>query len=837
MKNPNAFLVHNLRFTRTGQVWADFLLQGINYGLKAPKDKEEVRLLHKALIRSLPGESLLLGVASGLDPDRVVDQMMDGVDAAVCPQWWDECVATRDSLELLRPGQRIYWLSVPLPDGTGGVQLKFAAAKRVVEESLGLPAAAPSPAVVEKYRDKARQVMNGLPGVFRPVPATPAQMVWLHQHMVDRGLYQDPVVPQPEQRTAPKRGSALDPVLLDEGGQSDAGKREVRSPLKHRYVKVQSAESLDDSEASYQSLMVLSDVPDGEIPFPGGEVLGRIDETALPVDFAVRFTVRAAAEVLRRNQRALETLNEQFKQRDGEVSLGVSVLDRTADALTEYAATLEADKLEVEVQATMFLAVAAPTPEPALEQAQALATWFRDIGYKVSQPLGYQTEMWWQMQPAVASSPVTRQYAQITTSDAFAAMVPMASSHLGDRSGTLLGININNGPLLDAHTTWGPSSVVFHDPEGATDRQVSGSFAVVGELGSGKSFLLKKAAGAVLDRGGQLVINDRTAVGEYVQWATSLIDPQIVDVGDPCWSLDPLRVFGPLTGSRVAQSFLTPLLNVPPTSPQGVLLSEVLDPSYLSAHRIGSLGELVSHLSEGCQVEGASEMARLMGVFARKDLGRVIFDPHIRPLDVTASALVFRTHGLQLPKRDELDKEHLFRQLSLEKIFGRAMFALIASIARLVCFADTERLGVFLVDEAHAVTSSPEGTAELLDHIRDGRKHRASLLLGSHDPVEDFPSDALRGLIPFRILMRHRDRTLAQNGLKWLGLDPDDDTLVELITHNTSPELGGQIPDYRRGECLIRDAAGNIGRVKILPPALKARDQAARTGGAKDVAA
>ena len=100
------------------------------------------------------------------------------------------------------------------------------------------------------------------------------------------------------------------------------------------------------------------------------------------------------------------------------------------------------------------------------------------------------------------------------------------------------------------------------------------------------------------------------------------------------------------------------------------------------------------------------------------------------------------------------------------------MYALTAALARSICFRDPHVFGLFVVDETHSVTISPEGAAEILAFVRDGRKHRAAVALGSHDPEADFGSDTLRGLIPVRILMRHSDPVLAARGLRWLDLDP-----------------------------------------------------------------
>jgi hypothetical protein len=207
----------------------------------------------------------------------------------------------------------------------------------------------------------------------------------------------------------------------------------------------------------------------------------------------------------------------------------------------------------------------------------------------------------------------------------------------------------------------------------------------------------------------------------------------------------------------------------------------------------------------------------------------VVFDNALPALKPTAPAVIIRTHTLELPNKTELETPHLFAQMRLEKVFGRAMYALIAGVARQICFKDITRLGAFLVDEAHHLTSSPEAEREIIDFVRDGRKHTAAVLLGSHDPEADFGSATLRGLIPTRILMRHRDKTLAQRGLAWLDMDPTDEELVEMLVADTSPVGPHGVDEWRRGEAFIRDSSGNIGRLKVLAPSVPARNKAVMT--------
>lgn len=842
MRIPTQSIHGNLRWTRSGTVWADWILTGQPYGLRPTREKSMVRDLHTALVRGLPGESLLLGVRSGLAPAAVVERMVEGVDLDACPDWAAECAATLDSLDELGPGQRIYWLSVPLGSAKPSDQLvePLRAAATDFGDMMGLPRQPVGDEEIERRLLQASRIAEHIPAPFYPRPATPAQMVWLHAHMLCRGLFVDTEIPAVDiDRAAvvvPKLGSALNEPFLDEGGQTDLAKKTIGlESFTRRFLKVVDASTTQttDTQASYQALMAVADTPDGGMVFPGAEVIGRVDESGLDVDWAIRLNVRASSAVAAANRKALRNLNEQFEQRDGEQLHGASELSKAAEGLAEYAALLAADKLEVEVQATMIFCVAAPTADLVRQQSQALGQFFSDSGYRLSMPLGTQEEMWWAMHPGVSGRKVVREFAQVTTSRAFSALVPFASVQLGDRRGTLLGLNIGHGPMLGPNTTSGATEVVLHDIEGFTDRHLSGSVAVAGELGAGKSYTLKKIAAGIIDRGGRVVVADRTSVGEYAQWARSLTDAVIVDTADSAVSMDPLRVFGPVEGARIAQSFLTQLLNVTPTSPEGVILSEALSPGYLAEHGITSLGALVPHMASGAVEDpGAREVARLMGVFARKDIGRVVFDPDLPTLDVAAKAVVFRTHKLELPDTDELHLEHLFRQMSLEKIFGRAAFALIAAFAKEVCFADPTEISGFVLDETHAVTISPEGERVLIEFIRDGRKPRAAVLMGSHDPLADFGSETLRGLVPTRILHRHPDKNLARNGLEWLGLDSADEGLLELVQKGTSPQVAGEgVLPWRRGEGLLRDASGNVGRIRVLPPFIAARAEAMLTDG------
>ncbi len=111
-------------------------------------------------------------------------------------------------------------------------------------------------------------------------------------------------------------------------------------------------------------------------------------------------------------------------------------------------------------------------------------------------------------------------------------------------------------------------------------------------------------------------------------------------------------------------------------------------------------------------------------IASKPDIGRVLFDASLPPLPLDARATVFCTRGLDLPKESELANEQRYRHMSIEKIFGSAIYSLLASIGRTICFDTDEEFALFLVDEAHHMTSQPTGLEEITRFVTEGRKSR-----------------------------------------------------------------------------------------------------------------
>ncbi|PPG77484.1 type IV secretion system protein VirB4 [Rathayibacter rathayi] len=827
MRIPATAMTQNLMFTRSGTWWATWRLSPLPYGYSPVKEKQRVKAHHQALFQALRGEAVLLGLTADLDPASVVEQMISGVELDSAPAWVEEVGATLDLLESIPLGMRAFWLSVPLTSSSpmGFAKDSIAAATTDLRDRLTLPRLLPSARTIGAVAARAAEVERAIPTVFQPVPASAAEQVWIMLHSQQRGLGADRTVPSSTANgdlteEIIHTGSALPAPWLDEGGTSDHKRTSTEglNPFKRRYLKVGSA---TESE-SYQVVQAITGVPHGGVVFPGVEWLSFLDRLPLDADWGLRLTIVSAEQAKNRNRKAETSLKEQYKQREGDddITGSSAELDPIAANLQAYQQALNSSDREVEVQATTIIAVGGETAGDARAKGKMVAAAYKDLDFILEPPLGGQEDLWWQMLPGVPTSRLSRELAQVTTGREFAASVPMISTMLGASKGSLLALNISSARLTP----------VLLDPEGSMVGNVSGSLGASGELGSGKSFLLEKAIGDSVDRGGRFVGIDRSDNMEWGVFAATITDSTVVEIVNPEYSLDPLRVFGVDAGAEIAQSLFATLLNIAPTSEQGVVISEVLDHDYLRRNELHSLSDVRKHLESNTGLVGAPAIAKIMNVFARKKIGRVIFDDSLPALPLDSRAIVFCTRGLELPSRDELMTEHLFRQMGLEKVFGRSIYALLAGVAYRICFSEDSELAIFGVDEAHHVTGSPEGESYVFQFIRYGRKHKAAVYLGSHDAESDFGSEVLRNLIPIRILLRHTSESLAKRGLRWLGLDEDDASLVEEVTKDLSP-LGDndKVIPGREGEALMRDARGRFGKIKVLPPANPARDEAVRS--------
>ena len=812
---PTAAIRGNLQFTHSGLVTATYFINPLGYGLRKAGDKFDVRAAHHSLINALPDGSLLLGIQAHLNTLDVLSKMVEGVDLDECEDYAVEVVASYERLRAIAPQTRIYLLSIPV----GASNQAVSALSRMWRGSTTtIDATSLSRAELDAYYEEANQVLSKIGGDFDPVAVPAPLFQWLWEHYLARGAVGDP--------PAPTRAGALDDATaavfrsaaLDEGAQADSNRR-----LRPSFTPVVKVVQPDlGYRPAYQTMLTPRAFPYAGMQFPGGSEFLTVLEGLhdVTVDWGIRVSTRPSEAVLKGNELNLRRLGEQMDQRDQEVSFAQNTLMSKAQMLGEYNRHFEVNGGESEVSFTTVIAVGGPSREVTLDAVNTLKRRYKRFQVEMAVPVGAQVDLWSMLVPGSPPRRAYDDYAHIVPSDMWAGFVPFTTSQIGDDSGPVVGVNLLSGNFEPIH--FGVMEAALHD--------LSASFAVTGELGSGKSYFLKLMAVLVHDMGGQFLAIDRSQVGEWEHFASSIDDAVVIDLTNPTVSLDPLRLFASrVAGERTLDSVL-PLLDLSPTSGTGAALGSLLTAKNIVEHGIRSMRDLLRVVgtlrdrSDGSD-EYADLAARLGTVAERMP---VLFDPTLPTLRLDAAATVIRSHGLALPTAEELTTPHLYNRLPLTKRLGTALYELVGVAAREAFLTDNGRFGLLVGDEAHHFTQTQVGSSVTTDFSRDGRKHLAAIGLASHDPATDFHG-AAHNLIPNRFVFRQRDEMLARNSLEWLGVDLDETPfLLQVLREETSPAVGAgrQVPEERRGEMFMRDALNRIGRGKILGPARSDRSEA-----------
>jgi hypothetical protein len=852
---PVRHIAGHLVWSTQGGVWAVYRLhpgpdahgrreetvQG-TYVPAAVRDEQLAKITH--LVRSLSGAPRLFGLCAQVDPGEIALKMIEGIEpAGQAPgtgrhPWVENVEATLDLLDGQEMHRRTLWLAVPLQTETGGLKVSasLGAAWAEIAPMLGMRPAPVPRREVSAYREQASRVEAALAGGIALRPARPAEIVWMIQHALHRGLAEpllaeaetselyggqirDGVLRSPSYADLGQvrlQEGGIDPGLDDTGELKSAGRitRSGRrawwrvstgSPLGRRWLQVES-----DQGVGYQAQLALAECPPA-ISQDAADLFAQLEMLDFPVDYTVDLTLVPAEKARDQVRRKKNELIDQADQYDARPTGMPASLTEAARDLGELDARLSRTSVEVEVQSVTVLTVWGPTAAVCDARARALAALLGGADYRAVRPAGLQEALFALGLPGTVRPGMVREFTQHQVSEDWALSGAFTACEVGDPSGMFLGIDLDSG-------TTRPVMINVAD---APKVDASASMGIVGDLGAGKSVLQKLITEAVWARGGCAICIDRTPVREWASFARTAAKGrvQIIDAAQAEVSIDPLRMFDGPEGRHYALSYLTLQLGIAAMSTSGEVLHHAVEQAAAgpdpSMHRVLEVLEEMAASEAGRRKDAALALAGLIRVVATNSLAAMVFDPTLPPVRLDASSttdmIVITTAGLKLPPKAAFDKPEVLHQQPLEALIGRAVLYLIAAIARQTAFEDPERFTQVVLDELYWLTSSAEGTALVHEILHDGRKHGAGLLAGSHDAEELGPD---RGLMAYRALARTTDRERARRGLEFVGLDPSDPELLRLVTTGLSPV--GQTG--REGEFLLTCPRQNTGRIKVSIP-------------------
>ncbi|MFE5677283.1 ATP-binding protein [Streptomyces erythrochromogenes] len=841
MRTPFRHIHGHLLWSTTSQVWALWRVTPLPGGYLPARVHQELLGRVTSLVRSMPGmEPRLFVLAARTDPGEVAERMVAGVDWQRLPAWAQTCAAAVDLLTGQEMHERTLWLAVPLAAKKSAAGVSLGALYAELSAALDLPPVAVSEAEVRAAVEEAGRVQTSLGGGLGLRPASPAEIVWMLQHAVHRGLAQEPLLGDAEhsllcgsrvrdgQLSSPSYAD-LGAIRLAEGGRDHTESTKAdrtawwrsgtSSPMGRKWLQVES-----EAGIGYQAHLVLAELPPA-VAVQSADVLAQLEGLPFAVDVAVDLRVVPAKKAREQVQRKKRELLDQAEQYGAQPTGMPHSLPEAAGDLAEQDARMARTSVEVEVQSVTVLSVWGPDAATCDARARELSAALSGGDYRVERPYGMQEELFALGLPGAVRAPKLGQFTQHQLSEDWAASGALTLSRVGDPTGMLIGHDLDSGTIRP----------VLLNPADAPQVNASASSAVIGDLGSGKSVLEKLVTSAVVDRGGRAIVIDRTPIREWASFARAAVGErcQIIDAAQARISIDPLRVFGGPIGAHYALSYLTLQLGVGAMTAAGAVLHHAVEE--VSGGPEPSMGKVLDVLTSlaatgsSSRADAAATMADLLRIVAGNPLAAMVFDPGLPAVsldgDLGADMVVVTTTGLTLPPREAFADVEVLRQQPLEALIGRAVLYLIAAIARQAAFTDPGRFCLVELDECYWLTSSAEGAALVHEILHDGRKHGAGVFLGAHDESE-LGKDA--GLIAYRFLARTADSARAARGLRFLGLDETDEDLIRLVTTGLSPV--GQAG--REGEMLLRDPRMQVGRIKVVvPPVARLKENIFTTPG------
>jgi hypothetical protein len=669
---------------------------------------------------------------------------------------------------------------------SGGMFSQFINAYRASEQALGLNDEAVPASEVAKWTDQAERLGRALSGsALRARHATSEEIAWLFQHTLS-GTAGDPPGSAVRRRTW---GTGELEALLE--GQVHNGRT-----LLH----------LEQPEGeSWAAFLSFSRFPD-VMHFPDGEPwLHFADSLPFPVEISSRMKLISPAKASKDVGRRLAHARDMDAHiREAGVDLPLALAEQLEAArMLEHGITKE--RLPF-VYGWHRLSVAAPTRELCQRRVEALVEHYRDIGIDVVNSTGDQFSLLRESLPGERVH--LSSYVQRQPLYTIAGGVPTATVALGDMpaGGATGHAGVTEGGEQDlgwvgpyiGETMGRARSIVHFDPLLAAVRNRPTAVAITGEPGGGKTTLALLLIMQLALRGVTIAVIDPKGDAE------PLVDvlqargrkARVLPLGSAAPGLlDPFS-FGDDLATRRTMATETLRLLLPRMSEEreSAMIQAV---AAVAAREKPSLGGVVRHL-EASSDPASKNLGAVLHSMSEMRLARLCFSPTAgQRIDAEGWTTVFTLAGLTLP-----DASVNRGDFSYEQRLSVALLYLVSQFARRLLNGMDRRMpkAIFL-DEAWAITSTPEGAKLVPEVSRMGRSRNTALILVSQN-AGDLLAEQVTNCISSVFAFRSSERVEVANVMALLGVE-------------ASAEHQAVLRGLGNGECLFRDLEGRAGRIGV----------------------
>jgi hypothetical protein len=645
---------------------------------------------------------------------------------------------------------------------SGGLLAQLTNSYRAAEQAFGLMDEAVPATEVTRWTEQAERLGRALgSSALGASHATADEVAWLFRHALGG--------------TVAEAGAGEIESLLE--GQVDNGRTILRL-----------SQPAGESWAAFLSFARFPDV----MYFPEGEPwLHYADALPFPVEASLRMKLiapaRASKDVSRRLAHARD-MDAHIREAGADMPIALAEQIEAA-RLLEHGITKE--RLPF-VYGWHRLMVTAPDRDMCVRRSEAVIEHYRDVGIDVVNSTGDQFSLLCETLPGDRVRLTS--YLQRQPLYTVAGGMPTATVDLGDRITPDAGWI---GPYI-GETLGRARSVVHFDPLVAAARNRPTAVAITGEPGGGKTTLALLMILQLALRGVTVAVIDPKGDAESLAgWlAQRGRQARVVPLGSAAPGLlDPFS-FGDDLAERRTMATETLRLLLPRMSEEreSAMIQAV---AAVAADEQPSLGKVVSHL-ESSDDPASVNLGAVLRSMSEMRLARLCFAPSGgERIDAAGWTTVFTLGGLTLPDtavgRDDYSYE---QRLSVALLYLVSQFA-----RRLLNGMDRRLPKAIFLDEAWAITSTPQGAKLIPEVSRMGRSRNTALIMVSQN-AGDLLNEQVTNCISSVFAFRSTEQTEVANVLALLGLEPSNEHKAALRA------LGN-------GECIFRDLDGRAGRIGV----------------------
>lgn len=647
-----------------------------------------------------------------------------------------------------------------------------------IEKALEYEDDVVSQAELDKWRKKAADVQRRLANSkMRAQPAHPAAIAALLKQPWWPGMTAPPVSVSPNRVWGPGEIEALIEGFVTNG---------------HKYLRIDQVDEYGRERSGYTATLALSRFPESLL-FPAQEPwLHMAAQLAFPVEISSRFKIIPSQKVKTEVERKLLEAKDMGAHTAGATG-GVPL------ALQEQMALAENLEFTLTKDNTPFaygrhrITVSADDPEELLARCRAVADLYRDLSIDVQHPTGDQLSLLLEQMPG--DKVRLNSYYQRHELALIGGGMPTASAQVGDH------IEDGRGWIgaYIGETTSRARTNVHFTPHVAPTRNRPPGIAIIGAPGGGKSFLAFTLAYQMAMYGAWVIYIDPKADAKPLGMVQGLGKSNVFDLREGhAGMLDPYSL-----GQSTAEATLMAMDSL--RLLLGGELSEGREVALLAAiEAVGkapdpSLSKVVDHLESQAGDAAAQALAGILRMMRELPFARLCFDPsgghRIRPED---GLTVITLLGLDLPTAATASKDYTYgNRLAVTVMYLLTMYA-----RQLMLNADKGHPKAICIDEAWAITSTPQGAKLVPEIARMGRSHNCVLVLVSQN-AQDLMDDQVTNSISTIFAFRASGQTEIDSVLTLLGMD----------NHQGHHET---ISGLNNGECVMRDMDGRLQLVQVV---------------------